>query len=351
MYCVSDQMPFATLTCTVSALMQRHRGISAMAVSPNRRFLAVAERRTGAPVVIIYDLQTLKKRKVWTTPHTHTHTHIHTHTHTHIHTHTHTHAHPISLTHAHAHAHARSRVHNEHLHFLFLTLYKYICARTHSPTCLHTLRHSWTSPTPLAQLLTHRVSLVDTSFLCDSRRRWCTPSRTATSSRLLCSLPTPSTLPPHRHPSLPFTHTHTYTHTHSHSLSLTHTLSHSHTHTHTHTRTHTHTHTHTHMHTHMHTITHTHSLTHTHIHARAHTHTHRYLVTLSGSPDWEVLYWSWEKSRGPMAAARVVQGDARLFSVTFNPHDNTQISVCGEGVLKTFRYVSNINVMLCAHAG
>jgi WD40 repeat protein len=51
----------------------------------------------------------------------------------------------------------------------------------------------------------------------------------------------------------------------------------------------------------------------------------KYLVTLGGAPDWGMLYWSWEKSRGPMASTRVSSGDAAVYSVTFNPHDNTQV--------------------------
>lgn len=41
-----------------------NRGFSSMAVSPNRRYIAVAEKRAEAPVVLIFDLHTLKKRKV-----------------------------------------------------------------------------------------------------------------------------------------------------------------------------------------------------------------------------------------------------------------------------------------------
>ena len=35
-----------------------------MAVSPNRRYVAIAER-ADRPSVTVYDIQTLKKRKVW----------------------------------------------------------------------------------------------------------------------------------------------------------------------------------------------------------------------------------------------------------------------------------------------
>lgn len=46
-----------------------NKGFSSMAVSPNRRYIAVSEKREDAPVVLIFDLHTLKKRKV--SEHTH----------------------------------------------------------------------------------------------------------------------------------------------------------------------------------------------------------------------------------------------------------------------------------------
>jgi hypothetical protein len=39
-------------------------GFTAMAVSPNRRYIAAAEKGIGGASVGIYDLHTLKKRKV-----------------------------------------------------------------------------------------------------------------------------------------------------------------------------------------------------------------------------------------------------------------------------------------------
>jgi hypothetical protein len=42
------------------------KGTSCLAVSPNRRWLAVAEQRPGKGTVTIYDLAILKKRKVLT---------------------------------------------------------------------------------------------------------------------------------------------------------------------------------------------------------------------------------------------------------------------------------------------
>jgi len=68
----------------------------------------------------------------------------------------------------------------------------------------------------------------------------------------------------------------------------------------------------------------------------------KYLVSLGGAPDWNLLYWSWEKSRGPMASVRAsVQADVPVYSVTFNPQDNTHLCVVGSTIFKMFRYQEN----------
>lgn len=43
-------------------------GASAMAISPNRRYAAIAERHPDKPSVTVFDLQTMRKRKVLTCP-------------------------------------------------------------------------------------------------------------------------------------------------------------------------------------------------------------------------------------------------------------------------------------------
>jgi len=65
----------------------------------------------------------------------------------------------------------------------------------------------------------------------------------------------------------------------------------------------------------------------------------KYLVTLGGAPDWNLLYWTWEKSRGPMASIRVsLVPEASVYQITFNPQDNTHLCATGDGVFKLFRY-------------
>ena len=65
----------------------------------------------------------------------------------------------------------------------------------------------------------------------------------------------------------------------------------------------------------------------------------KYLVTLGGAPSWQMLYWAWEKSQGPLASARCSsEADVPVYRVTFNPQDNTNVCVTGQGILKMFRY-------------
>eukprot|EP00795_Rhopilema_esculentum_P004667 gene4667-20951_t len=47
----------------------------------------------------------------------------------------------------------------------------------------------------------------------------------------------------------------------------------------------------------------------------------KYLVSQGSRPDWTLLYWAWEKGK-----------------VSFNPQDNTQLCVVGQGIFKLFRY-------------
>ncbi|KAG9471587.1 hypothetical protein GDO78_014121 [Eleutherodactylus coqui] len=64
----------------------------------------------------------------------------------------------------------------------------------------------------------------------------------------------------------------------------------------------------------------------------------KYLVALSGSPDWQIIFWMWEKQK-VMASVRVDSQYGAIYQVSFNPHDNAQICVTGHGVFKIFRYV------------
>ncbi|KAJ8306471.1 hypothetical protein KUTeg_017016 [Tegillarca granosa] len=65
----------------------------------------------------------------------------------------------------------------------------------------------------------------------------------------------------------------------------------------------------------------------------------KYLVAQGGKPDYTLLYWTWEKSK-VMAVTKTSnpQTNPPVYQVTFNPQDNTQLCVVGNGIFKNFRY-------------
>lgn len=66
------------------------------------------------------------------------------------------------------------------------------------------------------------------------------------------------------------------------------------------------------------------------------------LITQSGSPDWTLVYWAWEKAKA-MASVKVTQNvhipTASVTQVSFNPQDNTQLCVVGNNIYKMYRYL------------
>ncbi|XP_068095524.1 cilia- and flagella-associated protein 57 [Hyperolius riggenbachi] len=64
----------------------------------------------------------------------------------------------------------------------------------------------------------------------------------------------------------------------------------------------------------------------------------KYLVAQSGAPEWQIIFWMWEKQK-VMATVRADSQNNPIYQVSFNPYDNTQICVTGNGVFKIFRYV------------
>lgn len=65
----------------------------------------------------------------------------------------------------------------------------------------------------------------------------------------------------------------------------------------------------------------------------------KYLVAQGGKPDYTLLYWTWEKSK-VMAVTKTSnpQTNPPVYQVSFNPQDNTQLCVVGNGIFKNFRY-------------
>ncbi|XP_064605218.1 cilia- and flagella-associated protein 57-like [Liolophura sinensis] len=65
----------------------------------------------------------------------------------------------------------------------------------------------------------------------------------------------------------------------------------------------------------------------------------KYLVAQGGKPDWTLLYWTWEKSKVlAMTKTSNPQNNPPIYQVSFNPQDNTQLCVVGNGIFKHFRY-------------
>lgn len=66
----------------------------------------------------------------------------------------------------------------------------------------------------------------------------------------------------------------------------------------------------------------------------------KHLITQTGQPDWTLHYWSWEKSK-VMAFLKITANlppHATVSQVSFNPQDNSQIVVVGNGCFKMYRY-------------
>ena len=72
----------------------------------------------------------------------------------------------------------------------------------------------------------------------------------------------------------------------------------------------------------------------------------RHLVTQGGAPQWNLLYWNWERSK-PLAQVQVTRDkgqpaprDAQLVThVSINPRDPQHVVVSGNGLFRFYRYV------------
>ncbi|KAK7162706.1 hypothetical protein R3I93_006907 [Phoxinus phoxinus] len=62
----------------------------------------------------------------------------------------------------------------------------------------------------------------------------------------------------------------------------------------------------------------------------------KYLIGQAGGPDWTLFLWMWEKKK--LMATVKTSTSGPISQVSFNPQDNTQICVSGNGVFKIFRY-------------
>ncbi|XP_063431022.1 cilia- and flagella-associated protein 57-like [Mytilus galloprovincialis] len=65
----------------------------------------------------------------------------------------------------------------------------------------------------------------------------------------------------------------------------------------------------------------------------------KYLIALTGKPDYTLLYYTWEKSK-VLASTKTTnpQTNNPVYQASFNPQDNTQLCVVGNGIFRNFRY-------------
>lgn len=64
----------------------------------------------------------------------------------------------------------------------------------------------------------------------------------------------------------------------------------------------------------------------------------KYLIAQGGRPDWTLVYWTWEKSKVMAVTKTSNPANNDIHQISFNPQDNTQICVIGNGIFKLFRY-------------
>ncbi|KAJ8263115.1 hypothetical protein COCON_G00155720 [Conger conger] len=69
----------------------------------------------------------------------------------------------------------------------------------------------------------------------------------------------------------------------------------------------------------------------------AFSHDSKYLISQSGAPDWTLFYWVWQKQK-VLATLNTGGPTNPVYQVSFNPQDNTQICVSGNGVFRLIQY-------------
>uniref|UniRef100_A0A8C8X2Y2 Cilia- and flagella-associated protein 57 n=1 Tax=Panthera leo TaxID=9689 RepID=A0A8C8X2Y2_PANLE len=63
----------------------------------------------------------------------------------------------------------------------------------------------------------------------------------------------------------------------------------------------------------------------------------KYLLTQTSPPESNLVYWLWEKQK-VMAIIRTDSQNNAVYQVSFNPQDNTQVCVTGNGMFKLLRF-------------
>ncbi|XP_075386789.1 cilia- and flagella-associated protein 57 [Tenrec ecaudatus] len=63
----------------------------------------------------------------------------------------------------------------------------------------------------------------------------------------------------------------------------------------------------------------------------------KYLLAQTSTPESNLVYWLWEKQK-VMAIVRTDTQNNTIYQVSFNPQDNTQVCVTGNGIFKLLRF-------------
>ena len=66
------------------------------------------------------------------------------------------------------------------------------------------------------------------------------------------------------------------------------------------------------------------------------------LLALGGAPDYKLVYWNWDKIRPVATVTATNPAGAAMTQCSFNPDDEFQVCVTGNGVFKLFKIVDNI---------
>jgi len=74
------------------------------------------------------------------------------------------------------------------------------------------------------------------------------------------------------------------------------------------------------------------------------------MITLSGEPDWTLIFWEWEKMKILATINIGITGPSNSlsFKCTFNPYDHNSVVVTG---LNTYKYykIKELNEFVADH--
>jgi hypothetical protein len=76
----------------------------------------------------------------------------------------------------------------------------------------------------------------------------------------------------------------------------------------------------------------------------------QHLITLTGEPDWCILFWQWDKIKILAQINIGMSGtlQSNCFSCSFNPHDHNSVVVTGPNVYKYYK-IKELNEFVADH--